>query len=102
MNVKDKLALAISARNPVECSYHKKKRLIEPYHYGILGNEEQLHCFQYAGESESGGIPQWRNLKLDDIHTVRILDDKQFTIRDTYHPENAHYTKIEKSITISN
>ncbi|KTD07044.1 hypothetical protein [Legionella jamestowniensis] len=97
MNVKEKLFQAINARNTIECSYHEKKRFIEPYHFGILGGEEQLHCFQYAGESESGGIPQWRNLKLQDIRSIRILDS-HFLIRESYHPENAHYSFIENGI----
>ncbi|ASQ46614.1 hypothetical protein [Legionella clemsonensis] len=97
MGIKDKLSQAITARHPIECSYHEKKRFIEPYHYGILGGEEQLHCYQYAGESESGGLPQWRNLKLHDIRTIRILDG-HFLIRESYHPENAHYSLIEKGI----
>ncbi|KTC81617.1 WYL domain-containing protein [Legionella brunensis] len=97
MNIKAKLSQAIKTHHAIECIYHGKKRFIEPYHYGTLGGKMQLHCFQYDGESESGGLPEWRNLKLNEIKDIQIIE-KHFTIRASYHPENAHYITIEQSI----
>lgn len=98
MTIKQALSQAINARHTIECIYHGKKRFLEPYHFGSLGGREQLHCFQYAGESESGGLPEWRNLQLDEIRELQIDNKQQFTIRASYHPGNAHYTFIEKRI----
>lgn len=98
MGIEKKISQAIRAQNPIECRYHGKKRFIEPHHFGILGGENQLHCYQYDGESESGGIPEWRNLKLNEIQALRVMTDIHFVIRPSYHPENAHYTTIEQSV----
>ncbi len=102
MEAKDKkiLCQAIESHHQIECIYHGKKRLLEPYLYGILGGKEHLHCYQFGGESESGGLPQWRNLRLDDIKHLRIIPHSHFDIRSSYHPENAHYHSIEKGINV--
>ncbi|WED42111.1 hypothetical protein [Legionella cardiaca] len=97
MDIKKKLSHAITTKRPIECLYHGKKRFIEPYHYGNLGGDEQLHCFQYKGDSDSGGLPQWRNFKLCEMYAIRLLKSR-FTVRASYHPENSHYSTIEKSI----
>lgn len=97
--VKEVLAKAINHRKLVTFYYENKKRIVEPYHYGMLGEKLQLHCFQVEGDSESGGIPQWRNFQLTLIKKPHIQSKSHFSIRTSYHPENSHYTPIEKAVT---
>ncbi|KTD18418.1 hypothetical protein [Legionella jordanis] len=97
--VKEILANAIRSHSLVLVLYHQQWRVVEPYLIGILGGHEHLHCFQIAGGSVSGGIPQWRNLRLDDIKQLEIIPSSYFEIRDSYHPKNANYMPIEEQIT---
>jgi predicted DNA-binding transcriptional regulator YafY len=91
------LAQAIEEHHLITCTYHGKARVLEPYLFGMMGGKEHLHCYQTAGESESGGIPQWRNLRLDELENLKLIKESYFSIRETYRPWNAHYI-IEKSI----
>lgn len=98
MGIRARLYKAIELQKIISFDYEKKRRVVEPYHYGVLGGKEQLHCYQTQGNSNSGHIPQWRNFQLTHIKHLRVDDNAYFDIREDYNPGNANYTTIEKSV----
>jgi predicted DNA-binding transcriptional regulator YafY len=99
MDTKQLIDKAISERKVISFVYEEQPRTVEPYMYGMLGNVTQLHAYQFAGGSNSGGIPEWRNFHIDKIESLKIYD-QTFELQLTYHPENANYTKIIKKIKL--
>lgn len=91
--LKSILKEAIKNKELVVFFYNNKKRIVEPYHYGILNEKEQLHCFQIAGETNSV-IPQWKNFTLLKIMMPKIDKNTHFSIRRDYNPDNSHYSYI--------
>lgn len=99
-NLQKKLALlqtAIMKRYVIVFSYENMRRVVEPYHVGVLGGEIQLHSFQIAGESTSGNTPQWRNFVLNRMTKLKT-QDIHFSVRSSYHPENSHYQDMVFSV----
>ena len=63
-------------------------RIVAPH--GIFltsGNIKQFCCFQYSGFSASGGLPNWRNIHIDNISRVKILQEP-FTKRKDFNVDN--------------
>lgn len=100
--LQDILDKAIVGRQLIVFDYHEKLRIVEPYHYGLLGSKYQLHGFQTQGESISGGIPEWRNYQLSLIANLTIEPNSNFDIRASYRPATSEYSLIEKSVLIHN
>lgn len=97
MNTAEKLDNAISERKTITFQYDGYERTVEPHLYGILGGNEQLHAYQIRGGSSSGGIPQWRNFKLENMNNVAV-NDEVFTIEESYNPSGAHYSEIKRQV----
>lgn len=93
------LDMAIEKKQLVHFRYENQDRWVEPYHYGKLGNDQQLHGYQIAGGSNSKAIPAWRNFKLEKIQLL-VCNDKEFNPRESYNPSNAKYQTIIKQIDI--
>jgi len=66
------LMAAIRSKELLAILYHEHTREIEVYAYGAtrLGDEVAL-CFQTAGGSESGEVPGWKLLKVEEISSIR-------------------------------
>lgn len=92
------ITAAIANRNVLVFDYEGYQRRVEPHHYGILGNERQLHAYQFGGESSQPNLPEWRNFKFSHITHLHVEKEKYFKPRSHHNPENAHYKKIECSI----
>jgi predicted DNA-binding transcriptional regulator YafY len=89
---------AIEKRKMLRFDYEGHARQVEPHHYGFLNDSKQLHCYQVGNGSRSGGLPQWRNFRLDQIQNLSI-EALSFTQRPDYNPGNSHYSSILKQIT---
>lgn len=66
-------------------------RVIQPY--GVCkttANKIVLVCRQVSGYTKSGGSEGFRNLQLNKIKEVEILD-KRFTISPDFDPEDGQY-----------
>lgn len=88
---------AIEQRKMLRFNYEGHDRKVEPHHYGFLHDCKQLHCYQIGNGSRSGGLPQWRNFRLDQIENLS-MDTLSFTQRRDYNPGNSHYSRILKQI----
>ena len=88
---------AISERKTISFEYGGLVRVVEPHHYGKLGEFDQVHCYQVGGDSNSGGLPEWRNFKVDEMKNV-AKNDKVFTPESTYRPKNSNYKTIIKKV----
>lgn len=66
-------------------------RSVHPY--GICrtsGNNIVLVCWQAMGFTKAGGKAGYRNLILEDIAEVEMLE-KHFTVRDDFNPSDGQY-----------
>jgi len=97
MNAAKILEQAISEKKTVTFEYDGHKRIVEPHHYGRLGNSQQLHGYQTGGTSSSGNIPEWRNFKLEKMERL-AKNDEVFTAEKSYNASNSKYSEIEKQI----
>jgi len=70
------LLKAISERKLIAFQYHGKNRLAEPQDYGIQRGARRLLSYQLAGESTTGGLPDWRLVEVADMATLAITDRK--------------------------
>jgi hypothetical protein len=99
MNTAEKLDSAISEEKTITFEYDGYERTVEPHLYGTLGAKEQLHAYQIRGGSSSGGIPQWRNFRLEIMNNVSV-NDEFFEIEESYNSSNAHYSEIKKQVVL--
>jgi len=76
----------ISAKRLLECDYGGYHRIFEPHIYGIKNGEDAILTYQIGGESSSGGIPNWRRMKLEKMTNVRFHGGKFPGSRDTKGP----------------
>ncbi|WP_394827414.1 hypothetical protein [Pendulispora albinea] len=65
---------AIAERRLLKLTLNDRVRIVEPHDYGIKKGLTQLLAYQVAGESSSGGLPQWRWLQLSKMKNVELLD----------------------------
>lgn len=54
--------------------YHGKIRIVEPQDYGIQNGTVYLFTYQFAGESGSGTLPDWRKFAVKSMSKVELLD----------------------------
>jgi predicted DNA-binding transcriptional regulator YafY len=97
MNTAEKLDIAISEKKTIIFEYDGYERTVEPHLYGILGGHEQLHAYQIRGGSSSGGIPEWRNFKLEKMNNVAV-NDEVFQSENSYNPSGANYSEIKRQV----
>lgn len=68
---------AIQGRNLIEFYYKNLHRIVEPFTVGVnTRHNDVLSAYQVRGESEKDDIPCWRLFKIDDISSLRILDER--------------------------
>lgn len=64
------------------------QRVIQPY--GIFKSSHGIKlfcCYQLSGYSESGKIPNWRNIPVREVESIQIMSIS-FTTRNDYTPDN--------------
>jgi hypothetical protein len=74
--VDELIRTAMRERRLVEFWLHGLRRVGEPHVYGIHRGVRQLLLYQVAGETRSGGLPDWRRADLPEVSQLRILDEK--------------------------
>lgn len=65
---------AIENKQIIEFDYEGYHRIAEPHVYGILDGKHELLVYQIAGGSSSGGLPDWRRVKLKKISNFKIRE----------------------------
>lgn len=77
----DLVRQAIEGRRVVEFHFHGRRRVGEPYVYGVHGGKPQLLIFQTGGDSGSGPLPDWRRANLHEVSGFELTDET-FAIRE--------------------
>ena len=73
--MKQDLVCAIADKRLVEFTYKAgRTRIVEPHDYGIRHGVECLLGFQIGGESQSGAPQGWKQVDVDHIHPLHVLD----------------------------
>jgi len=73
MKVDKALRDAIRGLHVVELVGGGHTRVGEPHDYGILNGKPTLLFYQTAGYTRSGGLPQWRHIRVEQVSVVRVL-----------------------------
>ena len=64
---------AIREKRLIEFSLHGLMRIAEPHDYGLRNGSDQLLAYQVGGKSRSGGLPNWRWVKVAEMSEVKLL-----------------------------
>ena len=72
--VHQSILTAIHERRLLRFFYHDKIRIVEPHDYGIQKSAVQLFTYQFAGESSSGSLPDWRKFAVKSMSKVELLE----------------------------
>jgi hypothetical protein len=67
---------AIGDRRLIEFLYRGLRRVAEPHMLGLSKGGLQLLAYQVAGESSSGGLPEWRRFHVRDIQGIKPMDQR--------------------------
>jgi hypothetical protein len=63
-------------------------RIVQPYGIFLTRDLKPMYCcYQVAGYTGSGTLPNWRNFPIEDIADVDPVD-QGFKKRDDFNPEN--------------
>jgi len=65
---------AILGRRLLEFDYDGYHRIVEPHVYGRKFEKDGIMTYQIDGQSSSGGLPDWRRMKLKGITNMKVLD----------------------------
>ena len=65
---------AIHGKRLLRFLYHDKIRIVEPQDYGIQKGVVHLFTYQFAGESGSGTLRDWRKFAVKSMSKVELLD----------------------------
>jgi hypothetical protein len=74
MNNHEVIRNAIINKQMIEFEYDGLHRISEPHVFGIKNKEYHLLVFQTEGQSRSGIIPNWRDLFVNKMSHLNILD----------------------------
>src|SRR5438132_2854406 len=74
VTVDPRLVTAIAERRLIRFVYDGRPRIAEPHDYGVRNGSVQLLVYQIGGESRSGGLPEWRCVKLAGVSELQLLD----------------------------
>jgi hypothetical protein len=76
VSVDSRIVAAIEERRLIRFLYGGCSRTAEPHDYGVRNGAVQLLVYQTAGESRSGGLPEWRLVKLAGVSALEVLDER--------------------------
>ncbi|HET9839509.1 MAG TPA: WYL domain-containing protein [Candidatus Angelobacter sp.] len=71
--VHELILVAIHQKRLLRFLYHGKIRIVEPQDYGIQKGAVHLFTYQFAGESSSGTLPDWRKFAVKSMAKVELL-----------------------------
>jgi len=66
---------AICEKKLLAYDYDEYHRIAEPHVYGMKNGDDGMLVYQIEGESSSGGLPNWRRMKLEGITNMTVLDE---------------------------
>ncbi len=94
--IEEKLIEAIEQEKIVSFSYQWRSRVVEPYLIGVHEEEDEkmLRAYQVEGESESGGLPDWRLFRLQQISRLKVSDENFTPRREEYEPADPDMKEI--------
>lgn len=64
---------AIQQKRLLRFVYKEKIRIVEPQDYGVQKGAAHLFTYQFAGESGSGSLPDWRKFAVRNMSNVELL-----------------------------
>ena len=64
---------AIAEKRLIEFALHGLFRIAEPHDYGVRNGSIQLLVYQVGGKSQSGGLPDWRWVKVAEMSELKLL-----------------------------
>lgn len=73
-------------------------RVVQPYGVFLTQHHKPMYCcYQIAGYTGSGKIPNWRNFPIAEIKEV-LIAERVFKKRSDFNPENKalYYQWVEK------
>jgi hypothetical protein len=79
---------AILEKRLIEFRLHGLMRVAEPHDYGLRNGSDQLLVYQVGGKSNSGGLPNWRWVKVADMSELNVLNTSFDGSREA--PSNRH------------
>lgn len=65
---------AIQEKRLIEFRLHGLMRIAEPHDYGLRNGSDQMLVYQVGGKSNSGGLPNWRWVKVADMSELNLLN----------------------------
>ncbi|EGR3265091.1 hypothetical protein OZ254_003540 [Vibrio cholerae] len=66
---------AIQNKLIVEFTYSNRLRVVEPHVLGVCNGSKQILGYQVAGQSSSGGLPEWRRFDLARMSNFRVTTE---------------------------
>ena len=67
---------AIAEKRLIEFMYKEFVRIAEPHVYGVYKGKYQLLTYQIAGDSSRPeDLPNWRRVDLEEMRSLRVLDE---------------------------
>ncbi len=78
----------------IEFSYDGMKRVAEPHVLGIKNGLICLLIYQIGGQSSSGGLPNWRLVKVDKITNFLIINENFLGKRNTPTGQHTEFDTI--------
>ena len=66
------IEVAIQEKRIIRFKYKGQYRFAEPHVLGKKGDKEQILVFQLSGRSNSGALPQWRRMNVNEITDLEI------------------------------
>jgi hypothetical protein len=72
-NIDRAIRRAIKQKRLIEFRLHDFVRVGEPHDYGLRNGTVQLLVYQVGGKSHSGGLPDWRCVKVSEVSELKLL-----------------------------
>lgn len=95
MSIEQQLVFAINHRRKITVESGGCKRKIEPYVvYQSSTGQKLLHGWQYDGESNSTPPPDWINIRLDSIESLKVKDKTFGRTKRGYNPHSTTFKTV--------
>jgi len=85
---------AIQQKRLLRFLYHGKIRIVEPQDYGIQKGAVHLFTYQFAGESSSGSLQDWRKFAVGNMSNVELLSKSFRGRREAPEQKHQHWDML--------
>lgn len=86
---------AIRNRCVLTFTYNGHPRVVEPHAYGLSrAKNEVIRCYQTGGTSDSGTVPRWRLMEVDQIEFLIVTEERFVGERIGYKRGDKHMPTI--------